>query len=69
MYQRGALVLVALRDEIGDDAFFVTLRTYADRYAKGNATTEDFIAVAEETSGHDLTDLFATWLYGQELPG
>ncbi len=68
VYQRGALVLVALRDEIGDDAFFATLRTYAERYADGNATTDNFIAVAEETSGHDLTDLFATWLYGQELP-
>ncbi|MCL1692397.1 MAG: M1 family metallopeptidase [Actinomycetia bacterium] len=68
VYQRGALVLVALREEIGDDAFFATLRTYAERYADGNATTDNFIAVAEETSGHDLTDLFATWLYGQELP-
>jgi aminopeptidase N len=68
VYQRGALVLVALRDEIGDNAFFATLRTYAERYANGNATTEGFIAAAEETSGHDLTDLFATWLYGQELP-
>ncbi len=68
VYQRGALVLVALRDEIGDDAFFETLRAYAERHADGNATTEDFIAIAEETSGRDLTELFDTWLYGQELP-
>ncbi|MEA2025048.1 MAG: M1 family metallopeptidase [Actinomycetota bacterium] len=68
VYQRGALVLVALRDEIGDDAFFETLRTYAGRYADDNATTDDFIALAEEISGRDLTDLFATWLYGEELP-
>jgi aminopeptidase N len=68
VYQRGALVLVALRDEIGDDAFFETLRTYADRYADANATTENFIAIAEEVSNQDLDSLFATWLYGQELP-
>ena len=68
VYIRGALVLVALRDEIGDDAFFETLRTYAERYADGNATTDDFIAIAEETSNQDLDSLFAIWLYGQELP-
>jgi len=68
VYHRGSFVLVALRDEIGDDAFFATLRNYVDRYADRNATTEDFIAVAEETSGRDLEDLFATWLYGEELP-
>jgi aminopeptidase N len=68
VYQRGALVLVALRSEIGDEAFFTTLRTYADRYATGNATTENFIAIAEEVSGQDLDGLFATWLYGEELP-
>ncbi len=68
VYIRGALVLVALRDEIGDDVFFETLRTYTERYADGNATTVDFIAVAEEVSGRDLTGLFEAWLYGQELP-
>jgi aminopeptidase N len=68
VYQRGSLVLVALRDEIGDDAFFETLRTYANRYADANATTEDFIAIAEEVSNQDLDSLFAAWLYGQELP-
>ena len=68
VYLRGALVLVALRDEVGDEAFFETLRTYTERYANGNATTENFIAIAEEVSGQDLDGLFATWLYGEELP-
>ena len=68
VYQRGAFVLVALRDEIGDDAFFTTLRTYVERYTDANVTTEDFISVAEEVSGQDLADIFAIWLYGQELP-
>ena len=69
VYLRGALVLVALRDEIGDDAFFETLHTYTERYADANATTDDFITTAEETSGHDLDNLFATWLYSEELAG
>src|SRR5207248_2905053 len=32
VYQRGALTLQALRETIGDDAFFTTLRTYASRF-------------------------------------
>ncbi len=69
VYQRGALVLVALRDEVGDEAFFKTLDRYTERYANGNATTDEFIDLAEETSGRDLSDLFTVWLYGEELPG
>jgi aminopeptidase N len=68
VYRWGALTLHALRVEIGDDAFFTTLRTHLDRHASGTATTEDFIAVAEEISGQDLTDLFDAWLYGDDVP-
>jgi len=68
VYQRGAFVLVALRDEVGDDLFFEIVRTYVDRYTDGNVTTDDFIAVAEEISGRDLTQLFDVWLFGEQLP-
>jgi aminopeptidase N len=68
VYQRGAFVLVALRDEVGDDLFFDTVRAYVERYTNGNVTTDDFIAVAEEISGRNLTELFDTWLYGELLP-
>jgi aminopeptidase N len=69
VYQRGAFVLVALRDAVGDDVFFDILRSYAQRFADANATTEDFVALAEEKAGRDLDDLFDAWLYGQQLPG
>lgn len=68
VYLRGGLILHALRLEIGDDAFFETLRTYHERYKYGNASTEDFIAVAEEISGQQLDDLFDAWLYDKILP-
>ncbi len=68
VYQRGGLLLAALRDEIGDDAFFTTLRVYSDRFADANATTQDFIALAEEVAGRDLGVFFDVWLYGDELP-
>jgi aminopeptidase N len=68
VYDRGALTLHALRLEVGDGEFFRILRGYYGRYRDGNATTADFIAVAEETSGRDLAGFFQAWLYGYPLP-
>ncbi|MEX1280323.1 MAG: M1 family metallopeptidase [Acidimicrobiia bacterium] len=67
VYDRGALTLHALRAEVGDEAFFATLAAWTDRYAHANATTADFVALAEEVAGSELDDLFDAWLYG-ELP-
>jgi aminopeptidase N len=68
VYIRGAITLHALRYKIGEDAFFRLLREYADRYHDSNASTADFIALAEEMSGQDLGDFFDAWLYQPELP-
>lgn len=68
VYQRGGLTVAALREEIGDEAFFATLVTYTDRFAYGNASTADFIGVAEEVSGRDLSEFFTTWLYDPDIP-
>ncbi len=68
VYYWGALTLHALRLQVGDEAFFEIMRTYYDRYKYSNATTQDFIAVAEEISGQDLGAFFDDWLYGESLP-
>ena len=68
VYQRGALTLHALRLRLGDETFFELLRTYHERHRGGNATTEDFIALAEETSGEELDGFFDAWLYSVALP-
>lgn len=68
VYVWGGLVLHALRLEIGDEAFFETLRTYYATYEDSIATTADFIAVAEAVSGSDLSDLFDQWLYSATVP-
>jgi len=67
-YVGGATVLQALRMEVGDEAFFNILRTFSDRYKYGVAGTDDFIAIAEEVSGKDLTDFFDVWLFSEYLP-
>ena len=68
VYARGAMALHALRGEIGDEAFFKTLREYVSRHAGGNVTTEDLVAVAEEIAGRDLDGLFGSWLFSETTP-
>ncbi len=68
VYERGGLTLHALRREIGDGAFFETLLDYASQFRYGNATTEDFIAVAEENSGQELDAFFEAWLRDPIIP-
>ena len=68
VYRIGGLTLHALRLTVGDEAFFETMRTYVARYGGGNATTADFVAVAEEISGQDLTNLFEAWLFEPDVP-
>jgi aminopeptidase N len=61
-YLKGAVVAHALRQEIGDDAFFEGLRTYFERYGGGTASHAEFQAVLEEAAGVSLDEFFATWL-------
>jgi aminopeptidase N len=68
VYERGALSLHALRLTVGDEAFFTILRTWTARFHNGNATTKDFIALAEEISGEQLDDFFDAWLFAPALP-
>ncbi len=68
VYFRGALVLHALRSEVGDEIFFEILRTFYSENAYGNVSTADFIAVAERLSGRELDALFDAWLYGERIP-
>ncbi|PAZ14692.1 zinc metalloprotease [Streptomyces sp. SA15] len=68
VYDGGALVLYALRQEIGRLAFDRLERSWVTRHRDGVATTADFVALAEEISGRDLDAFFKAWLYGEKTP-
>ena len=68
VYKRGALLLHALRLEIGDHDFFDLLQQWVEEHDGGNATTADFERLAATVSGADLADLFEAWLRRTELP-
>jgi aminopeptidase N len=67
-YQRGALMIHYLRQEVGDEAFFAALQMYFDRYGGGVATRAEFIGAFEEASGRDLGDFFFRWLETLNYP-
>ncbi|MEV5604508.1 M1 family metallopeptidase [Streptomyces sp. NPDC052299] len=68
VYDGSALVLYALRQEIGHDAFDRLERLWVHRHRDSNAATEDFVRLASRVSGRDLTDFFDGWLYGTRTP-
>jgi aminopeptidase N len=68
VYYRGGMTLQALREKIGDFAFFSLLRTWAAQNRYGTVTTPQFIALAEQISGQDLTQFFNVWIYQADKP-
>jgi aminopeptidase N len=68
VYDRGAMTLQALREKVGDDAFFAILRTWYAENRNGNVTTADFIALVERVSGQQLDRFFDVWLYEEGKP-
>ncbi|MCX4691890.1 M1 family metallopeptidase [Streptomyces sp. NBC_01408] len=68
VYQRGAMVLHRIRQEVGDEKFFALLRGWAADHRHGNADTADFTAYAERKTGHDLKKVWDVWLYGEGRP-
>ncbi|MDQ0793534.1 M1 family metallopeptidase [Streptomyces sp. B1I3] len=68
VYDGSALVLYALRQEIGEQAFDRLERTWVRSHRNGSATTAQFTALASRISGRDLTAFFDGWLYGRKTP-
>lgn len=68
VYDGAALILYALRQEIGRPAFERLERAWVARHQDGVATTDDFVALASEMSGRDLRGFLHPWLYGEKTP-
>jgi aminopeptidase N len=68
VYAGGALVLYALREEIGAEAFARLQRAWTQENAGASASTADFIALASRVAGRDLTAFLEAWLFGTTTP-
>ncbi|MFE4974280.1 M1 family metallopeptidase [Kitasatospora sp. NPDC056651] len=68
LYQRGGLVVHALRRTLGEDAFFAMLRDWTGAYRHGVVSTADLRAHAARYTTLPLGPLFEAWLELPELP-
>lgn len=76
IYSKGSLILHTLRNLIGDDAFYESVRRLV--YGRpdpqpGNfepqfATTTDFVRIVNDVAGRDLTWFFDVYLHRAKLP-
>ncbi|MER8000958.1 M1 family aminopeptidase [Streptomyces sp. NPDC095613] len=68
VYDGSALVLYALRQEIGKDAFERLERSWVRDHRDATASTADFVELASKTAGRDLSAFFQAWLYAKKTP-
>ena len=68
VYKRGALMLYALRQRMGESAFAALLREWASAGAGSSVTTADFRALVVRRAGADIDELLTAWLDRPELP-
>ncbi|MFI9644730.1 M1 family metallopeptidase [Streptomyces sp. NPDC052040] len=68
VYDGAALVLYALRQEIGQPAFERLERSWTALHRDSTATTADFERLAAQEAGRDLSGFFRDWLYGRRTP-
>ncbi|AWT45906.1 MULTISPECIES: M1 family metallopeptidase [Streptomyces] len=68
VYDGAALVLYALREEIGASAFARLERVWLREHQDDTAGTADFTELASDITGRDLSGFFRAWLYGEKTP-
>lgn len=64
VYGKGPLFFEAVRERLGDEAFFAGLRLYLEQHRYGIAYPEDLITALETASGQSIDDLYHTWVLG-----
>ena len=65
VYAKGPLFFQAVRDDIGDDAFFRALQNYYQQFKYANAQPQDLVNAFNQASGKDITPLYNQWIVGK----
>ena len=72
MYNRGAMVIQALREILGETVFLDMMRTWDDAHSYAHASTAQFIAhvksKGDPAKAARFDEFFAQWLYGTTKP-
>src|SRR3984893_17902187 len=57
-----------LRKQLGDDAFFRSLKHYLEANRLQNVVTADLVKAIEESTGTNVDRFFDQWIYGAGAP-
>jgi aminopeptidase N len=68
VYGRGSMAVYALRNKVGDQAFWSLLREYLQTYKFGNASVKDFLLLTEKRVGSEARLLLEAWLFDERAP-
>jgi hypothetical protein len=68
VYDKGAYVLLMLREIVGEEALTKALRSVQEHHRFQKIGTGDLEKAIEEASGQDLKGYFENWVYGMALP-
>src|SRR5260370_40957634 len=67
-YEKGGWVIHMLREQMGDEAFFRALKHYLEANRLQNVVSADLAKAIEESSGTNVDQFFAQWIYGAGAP-
>ena len=67
-YNKGGAILHMLRNYVGDEAFFTSLKTYLNEYKFKAAEAHQLRLVFEKVTGKDLNWFFNQWYFGANHP-
>ena len=67
-YNKGGWVLMMLRHEIGEEAFYAGLKHYLEVNRGRNVVTADLTRAIEEATHANVDHFFSQWIYGAGAP-
>lgn len=67
-YAKGGQILHMLRNLVGDEAFFASLKYYLNRHAFTDVESHELRLAFEETTGRDLNWFFDQWFFNSGHP-
>jgi aminopeptidase N len=62
LYEKGGRVLHMLRQVLGDDGFWKTIKHYLTKHRGGSVETRDLVRAVEEATGRQLDWFFDQWI-------
>ena len=67
-YEKASWILHMLRKEIGTELFWKVIRSFHQKYALSNASSEDFVNHVNSVTSSDKSSFFRQWLYEPGIP-